>query len=300
MTPRSTNASYGPHFSQDSPLGNTNFDCAVFDFDAFAILEWNLPSLSTANFALNLDSNHGLVFDDFDRSRIVYHMRDIPIEISLPLPPPTELNRIIKQYFEYVSQITPWLHVSSFSVRTCPTDLLLLFLAIGDVFSSEKMLERWARQASAYLILQNVEEFENSRRVLPLLTVQALGMYAVELAYSGDPQKIARSMRYRVCIACACRDRLREEMEENKFDAEDSWVSWVSRESRRRTLTHPYYAEMSISLHLGLPPMLKLSDLTIPLTSSNEVWFAGSESQWQELYIMESRVQRAAVRSFAR
>jgi Fungal specific transcription factor domain len=276
------------------PPPSSDFDPFLFDLDAFALFEWNVPLLPVSSPLLRLDDNHALVFDDFDRSRLAHDLKNIPmlgVEMDPPLPVPAELTRMIKQYFEYVSQINCWFHVSSFSVRTCPTDLLLLLLAIGDVFSTHKTLERWARVASAYLMQQKVEEFENFGTPLPFATMQALSMYVCELAYSGDPQRIARSMRYRVCLASACRDMLREEREDSGTKADENWMDWIKRESRRRALFNIHHSEHSIELHLGFPSILKLSDFDMPLPCSNEVWFARSEAQWQELYFFESHVR---------
>lgn len=116
-----------------------------------------------------------------------------------------------------------------------------------------------------------VEQFKTFGHPVPLASIQALAMYIYELAFSGDPQGIVRSMRYRICLASACRDMLQEEIEEAGLNAEESWMSWIKRESRRRTLINIYYTEMSVSLHLGFPSLLKLSDLRMPLPCSNEV-----------------------------
>jgi hypothetical protein len=262
----------------------------LFDFDAFALLERNFPTFSSASINLDISNNHAIIFDEFDRSRLKYHLKDIPVEMNPPLPPPAQLTVIIRQYFEYISPISPMIHISSFSLRSCSIELLLLLLAVGDVYSTEKTVERWARTAAAYLLQKKVEQFEESGKPLSLETVQALNMHVTELAYSGNPQKIALSIRYRICLVGACRDLLQQDANETAED-DECWLSWIARETRRRTLVHSYTTDSIISLHLSQPPMLRLSELRIPLPCSNETWFAKSQSQWQELRLLESHNQ---------
>jgi Fungal specific transcription factor domain len=280
-----------------TPPATTNFNDTIsieqlFDFDAFALLEWDLPALSSPSLNLDLSSNHGLVFDEFDRSRLQYHLKDIPVEMNPPLPPPAQLTVMLRQYLEYISPISTVIHISSFNVRSCSIELLLLLLAVGDVYSIERTIERWARKAVAYLLKKKVEEFENSSEPLSLETVKALSMHVAELAYSGNPQKIALSTRYRICLVSACRDLLQQDANEI-IDDEECWLLWIARETRCRTLINAYAIDSTISLHLNQPPMLRLSELRIPLPCSNEAWFAKSQSQWQDLHLLECHVRNS-------
>jgi Fungal Zn(2)-Cys(6) binuclear cluster domain len=70
------------HINHGTSPATTNFNDTMtiehlFDFDAFALLEWNFPTLSSASVNLDINNNHPLVFDDFDRSRLEHDLKDI-------------------------------------------------------------------------------------------------------------------------------------------------------------------------------------------------------------------------------
>jgi hypothetical protein len=157
-----------------------------------------------------------------------------------------------------------------------------MLLAIGDLFSAKRTLEQWARQAAAFLHHKEVKQFEEDGVRLRLPTIQALTLCLPEFAYSGNPRKIARATRYRAVVASACRQMVQQELKNTYTPDDHDWPTWISREARRRTLLMICDLEISIACLVGLPQMLELYDLSIPLPCANEIWYAMSEHEWQD------------------
>ena len=141
------------------------FDLSAFEFDNFPTVTpfWPDPSFQSplANPLFHGSSSPDISFDDFDRSRILHDLNLVPLHCRGDLPSSTRLTTILRQYFQFVDPYTPCIHISSFSVKGCPTPYLLLLLAIGDVYSSNQSLERWARKAFRHLARREVDLFEN-------------------------------------------------------------------------------------------------------------------------------------------
>jgi hypothetical protein len=157
-----------------------------------------------------------------------------------------------------------------------------MLLAIGDLFSAKRTLEQWARKAAAFMHHKEVKQFQEDGVRLPLPTIQALTLCSPEFAYSGNARKIARATRYRAVVASACRQMVQQELKNTYTPDDHDWPTWISREARRRTLLMICDLEISIACLVGLPQMLELYDLSIPLPCANEIWYAMSEHEWQD------------------
>jgi hypothetical protein len=290
-SPKATHGSQASH----SPFDNNSalFDISAFDIDPFASMLpfWPDPLLLTpVNDPAYSESNQlsRIAFDDFDRSRLIHDLQDVPEHLKGHLPPPFHLTTLLRQYFTHVNPMLPFIHPASFSVQGCPTLYLILLLAIGDVYSAEKTVDPWARKTFRYLMRNAIDEYENSNQEFPITSIQALNMWVSELTYASDPTTILLANHCRVTLAHICQQLQAEEDRETKFNSpgygdETSWVIWIKRETRRRTLMSIYLTETSASMYLGAAPMLKLSELRVPLPESNEIWCADTYGQWQQL-----------------
>jgi len=277
-----------------SPFDNNSsfFDIGAFDIDPFASMLpfWPDPLLLTPVAGPTCcDTNQlsRIAFDDFDRSRLIHELQAVPQHLRGHLPPPFRLTTILHQYFTHVNPLLPFTHPPSFSVSSCPTLYLLLLLAIGDVYSEERTVDKWARKTFRYLMRNAIERYENSEEDFPITSIQALNMWVSELTYSSDPSTILLANHCRVTLAHICQQLQAEEDRESRIHApeygEASWVIWIQRETRRRTLMSIYLTETSASMYLGVAPMLKLSELRVPFPESNEIWCADTYEQWQQL-----------------
>ena len=81
-------------------------------------------------------------------------------------------------------------------------------------------------------------------------------MWVSELTYSADPSTILLANHCRVTLAHICQELQAEEDSESKanipdFGGQTSWVVWIRRETRRRTLMSIYLTETSASMYLG-------------------------------------------------
>ena len=285
-SPKATHGSQASH----SPFDNNSalFDISAFDIDPFASMLpfWPDPLLLTpVNDPAYSESNQlsRIAFDDFDRSRLIHDLQDVPEHLKGHLPPPFHLTTLLRQYFTHVNPMLPFIHPASFSVQGCPTLYLILLLAIGDVYSAEKTVDPWARKTFRYLMRNAIDEYENSNQEFPITSIQALNMWVSELTYASDPTTILLANHCRVTLAHICQQLQAEEDRETKFNSpgygdETSWVVWIKRETRRRTLMSIYLTETSASMYLGAAPMLKLSELRVPLPESNEIWCADTDN----------------------
>ena len=278
------------------------FDLSAFEFDDFPSVTpfWPDPTFHTPPSAplISLaNDNPGVVFDDFDRSRLLHDLALLPAECQGDLPSSVQLTTILHQYFQYVDPYTPIIHVPSFSVKSCPTVLLLLLLAIGDVYSADthQTLERWARKAFRFLVRKEIELFETSDYEIPLTTIQALAMWISELVYSGsgDSKTLLYAHHCRLTLAHACQSFLEEKPEQEGVDAA-SWISWIKRETTRRTMMLIYRTETMVTMYLGVPPLLKVSELKLPLPDCDELWYADSHSKW--LNIRQGKREETSLR----
>jgi hypothetical protein len=240
-----------------------------------------------------------IAFDDFDRSRLIHDLQAVPEDLKGHLPPPFHLTAILRQYFTHVNPLLPFIHPPSFSVQSCPTLYLLLLLAIGDVYSEEKTVDKWARKTFRFLMRNAIERYENGNEDLPITSIQALNMWVSELTYSSDPSTILLANHCRVTLAHICQHLQAEEDRETRSrspesEGETSWVVWIRRETRRRTLMSIYLTETSVSMYLGVAPMLKLSELRVPLPESKDIWCADTYEQWQQLR-QESHLEQSVL-----
>lgn len=262
----------------------------LFDIDPFPWLSsfWDDPLLTSPTQSPP-EFNPAIAFDDFDRSRLIHDLDLIPNFFKGKLPPCSQLTDVLRQYFQYVDPLMPVIHVPSFSVKNCPTLTLLLLLAIGDVYSSEQTLEQWARMAFRIMMRKEIEQFENGEIEMSLSSIQVLNMWVSELAYSGDSTLMLLATHCRVTLAHACQ-KLQQKEEENhtsSFDDESQWINWIKRESRRRTLMSIYLTDTSVSMYLGVAPMLKLSELKVPLPEHKDLWYADSYQTWLQCRSVE-------------
>jgi hypothetical protein len=288
----------GPVFEASPLTGERNLtealDLSCFDFDFFSILNNPDPIFFDETPKFVLPENHSLIFDDFDRSRLLLSLKQVPAESKGELPSSSRLTEILLQYFQNIAPLAPIPHIPSFNVRSCPPLFLLHLLGIGDKYSEERTIDQWARKAAQHLLRLEIEKHEQSAEPLPISLIQATSINVLELAYSGDSRRMLQATHYRVTLANACR-RLQEEEEENteiETDDEAGWILWIQRETRRRTLMQVYLNDMSLSMHHDLAPVLRISELNVTLPSSNELWYAESHEKWRTIRLSEKQLQR--------
>lgn len=266
------------------------FGLASFQFDSFPSLTpfWPDPLFHSPPETFSLDSQ-AMDFDDFDRSRVLHDLEDVPNPYKGDLPSCSQLSAILRQYFQYVSPYTPIIHVPSFGVKTCPTLFLLLLLAIGDVYSEHQTLEQWARHSFRYLLRFEVEKYENSDEELSLTTIQALSMWIYELVYvrSHEPKAMLQATHARVTLSHACQklqtDEERYRSRNQNGTDEIAWISWIRSETRRRLLMSIYMTETMVGMYLNVPPLLRVSQLKVSLPELDELWYAESHQKWQQI-----------------
>lgn len=263
------------------------FDLSAFEFDDFPFVTpfWPEPEFRTPpTIPLLSELNPAIAFDDFDRSRLIHDLAPLPNDCKGDLPPSSQLTRILHQYFEFVEPYTPTQHIPSFSVKSCPTNYLLLLLAIGDVYSKDQTVERWARKAFRYLVQREIELYENSSYHLPLTTIQGLQRWVAELSYSGDEKDVLYGSHCRLTLAHACRSLIAEqEGPDPTGDSAAAWITWIRRESIRRMLMAIYRGETAISTYLYQAPMVRVGELRVPLPDTDDLWYANSHQRWQQL-----------------
>ena len=264
--------------AQDEPAV---FDLSAFEFDDFPSITpfWPDPAFHSPPSQIT-GRDHSIAFDDFDRSRLIHDIANLPPDCRGDLPPSNQLTQILHQYFEYVDPYTPVVHVPSFSIKACTTPFLLILLAIGDVYSKQQTVERWARKAFRYLVRKEIDRFETSSEELSLSTIQALSMWISELTYSGDQKTMLVSAHCRLTLAHAIKTLVKELSEP---EVEECWITWIRRESIRRTLMVIYRTETGISMYLGGAPMVSVSELRVPLPDCDELWYAESGQKWQQI-----------------
>jgi hypothetical protein len=263
------------------------FDLSAFEFDNFPFVTpfWPEPEFRTPpTIPLLSELNPAIAFDDFDRSRLIHDLAPIPKDCKGELPSSNQLTTILHQYFQFVEPYTPTQHIPSFSVKSCPTNYLLLLLAIGDVFSKDQTVERWARKAFRYLIQQEIDLYEHSSYKLPLTTIQGLSRWISELSYSGDEKDVLYGAHCRLTLAHACESLIREQDgPEPTGDSAAAWITWIRRESIRRTLMAVFRGETAISTYLYRAPLVRVGDLRVPLPDTDDLWYANSHQRWQQL-----------------
>jgi len=265
------------------------FDLSAFEFDDFPSITpfWPEPAFHTPPMQpliAGLSESTSITFDDFDRSRLIHDLNSLPVDCRGDLPPSSQLTQILHQYFEYVDPYTPLIHLPSFSIKACSTPFLLILLAIGDVYSKNQTVERWTRRAFRFLVRREIERFENSAYELSLSTIQALAMWISELTYSGDEKTMLYAAHCRLTLAHACKSLIKEQEEpEPEGDDACSWISWIRRETIRRTLMTIYRTETGITMYLGGAPMVSVSELRVPLPDCDELWYADSHQKWLQI-----------------
>jgi hypothetical protein len=267
------------------------FDLSNFDLDAFPSLTpfWPDPLLrSPVSVSQNIYGAGdwpNLTFDEFDRTRLLYDMRSLPPELQGELPASHNLTAILRQYFQYVDPFCPFIHVPSFSIKSCSTPALIMLLATGDIYSQRRTVDVWAHDAFRYLLHFDLEKFENGEAELPTFTIQSLILSVSVMAFSVDAKKMLLASHQRVTMAHICHRLLELDEEERSFhqieeETEVGWLNWIRRETRRRILQVAHVIETSVSMYYGEPSMLRISELNIPLPESEDLWCAESHERW--------------------
>lgn len=267
--------------------------------DLFNIEEWNIdpfpsmvpfwpdPLTSPATVIPSPPDNHlqSIQFDTFDRSRLVHDLKEVPEELKGELPSSGELTVILRQYFQYVDALLPVFHLPSFSVKTCPSLMLLILLATGDVYSDHQTVEVWARKSFRYLVQKEIRKFDTGEGQLSPAVIRSLSMWVSELLFHGEPEDLLLAMHYRVIIYQACQILQHEDETDHPVDSNDetAWIHWIRTETRRRTVLSAYLQDTSLTVCTGLPGVQKLSELSIPLPEADALWYADSYDSWSEI-----------------
>lgn len=166
---------------------------------------WPDPPISNPSntIAFPVDHLNAVHFDAFDRSRLIHDLKQVPVDLKGELPSCVELTAILRQYFRYVDPLFPVIHLPSFSVRTCPSLMLLILLATGDVYSEVHTVEDRARQSFRYLMQEQIHSFDNGGSSFSLASICSLNMWVSELAFRGTSKDMMFATHCRVTVSQA-------------------------------------------------------------------------------------------------
>lgn len=271
----------------------SDFDLASFGIEFPSPPLFPDPLLSTPpqTSITAYSTSPSLSFDHFDRSRIQFDLRNLPADKKGELPSPHELSVILQQYFKYLDPFAPFIHLPSFSIKSCSTLQLVCLLALGDVYSPKRTFQ-WAQEAYRYMLKEECERHEADEIPLPLHIIQVLMMSLLTnvFQFPGKPSKMLLGMHHRITLAHACRQLRQIDREEREDHSEETeWLAWVQREARRRTLVAAYLIDTSVALQLRVAWVLRISELDVPIPESEDLWHAETQEKWKELHSLIPR-----------
>ncbi|KAK5663369.1 hypothetical protein OQA88_3797 [Cercophora sp. LCS_1] len=203
----------------------------------------------------------------------------------------------------HLCQVSAWIHYGSFSLNSQWPEWLAIAASQGAVLTPVPTLRRFGFALQEAVRLTIPDRFEeNNRKIADIGLVQALMMVQDVGLWSGNRRKMEIAechlsipiamMRYRGKFQrSAYRHIVVDASDEGKV-LEEKWKTWYEQESWKRLVFHAYLRDAQVSMTQFCNPSMSYAELTLPLPSTKELWFARTAEEFKESFL-KSRAAEA-------
>lgn len=196
----------------------------------------------------------------------------------------------------HACQVTGWIHFPTFKLNGQWHEWIAAAAAAGAVLAPYPTLRRFglALQESYRLTIPTKFE-EDHRSIRDLGLLQSLILTQDIALWSGNRHKMEIAECHLVIPVTMMRYRGRYQRSSypvipvNASDEgevlQEKWKKWVEHEQWKRLVFHAYHRDAQTSMTTLTNPAISYSELTLPLPTSRDLWFAKTAEEWKILYL---------------
>ncbi|KAI5459546.1 fungal-specific transcription factor domain-containing protein [Mariannaea sp. PMI_226] len=223
------------------------------------------------------------------------------------LPSADFLNLCIKLYFVRFNPVFPLLHAPSFRPSSENALLLLSVCSVGALFmgsASAAMQGRRIFQMLNKAILASWDSYirRDSREVLSLVQAATIGQTFGML--SGQPSDLCMTESFHGTVIAWARQGGFFKMKEPTtvfpddlgISQEEIWKTWAHTEEAARLVLGLYVHDSEFATTFHHEPLLRHRLDSLPLCSSDDIFFAPNPSEWHRLLELERDANTNTVR----
>lgn len=229
------------------------------------------------------------------------HTKVLPL--GFVVPSKHTMSRYTEGYFRGFHEHFPFVHPPTMALDTLAPELLLAMIGMGAIFRVEKRKGYELYLASKSIVMHHLEQ----RSRMPVVGLANSSVSGVECGSEHEVDdhgpcshgmQILQSLIILMSMATwaeapAVRDALAmgsqlamltRELglsQPDEIIGRCSWVDWIQREERRRTLFVSYILLNLTSITFDVPPLLANNEIRLSLPHCNTEWTKPSAGEWQ-------------------
>ncbi|KAJ0416731.1 hypothetical protein BJY00DRAFT_325986 [Aspergillus carlsbadensis] len=214
-------------------------------------------------------------------------------------PSPELLDRLVRYYLTVpFASPNQWIHMSTFSTKTCRPEVLLAMAAAGAVLTPDPALRKLGYAMQEVLRHQLPAVYEGDNTLIKDLELQQAFLVGLEIGlWSGNSRKMELCESERHALITIIRRR-------GLFDAarypqitvhpsdsgerlDNKWRLWVRAESNKRLVYRLWQHDTQCSTVLLTGPLISYAELSLPLPSCSMLWNAPNAEQWRDVFCLQ-------------
>ncbi|OJJ48597.1 hypothetical protein ASPZODRAFT_150792 [Penicilliopsis zonata CBS 506.65] len=213
------------------------------------------------------------------QGRLLEALRILPPEILVSsFFYPANLARFFELYFENYHHHFPILHKPTLDPTKAPPLLITAIITLGSTLSSDAGHFEMATKIhdSLRYIVFNTADFEPPASLWCIQTL--LLIQAHENLFSTRKHSQLAHIFHGAIITLMKRGVSYSNREVTNL--EDSWYQWIESQSCNRTAFFGFIMDAQQSFMFGLPCILSVQDLRLPLPCHDSLWESGNAEEW--------------------
>ncbi|KAF5019022.1 hypothetical protein F66182_8972 [Fusarium sp. NRRL 66182] len=194
--------------------------------------------------------------------------------ISSSFPSSDILDIMLHVFFtSHMDQVSEWIHFPTFKLNEQEPEWIAGAVAAGAVLTPIPTLRKfgYALQESAIVLGQDTGLWSGNRRKMEIAECH-VNIPATMMRYRG---KFQRSSYPLISVDSADEGPILEQ----------KWRSWVTMEKWKRFVFHLFLRDSQQSMAALTNPVMSYAELTLPLPSSKELWYARTAKEWKHVYL---------------
>lgn len=196
----------------------------------------------------------------------------------------------------HMCQVSSFIHYPTFSLNNQWPEWLAMAASAGAVLAPVPTLRRFGFALQEAVRITVPARFEeNNKTIADISLVQALIMVQDVGLWSGNRRKMEIAechlnipiamMRYRGKFQRSHYPQLVIEPTDEGKVLEEKWKKWSELEAWKRLVYHAFLRDAQVSMTQFNNMSMSYSELTLPLPSSKELWFAKTAEEFKRRYL---------------
>ncbi|KAL3419399.1 hypothetical protein PVAG01_09620 [Phlyctema vagabunda] len=205
------------------------------------------------------------------------------------------LSYFVRCYVQDFQPVLPFLHPSTFNVKTTNWLLVLAMAAIGSHYAEDDYSDAYILAMHEFLrrIIINLEITEEDSKFDHVTFAQVRILSCIGPMYCGDERllRLAKNTHHHLVKFCAdvwSNSPSDPESMELSSDPNQDWKTWYESEMRRRVGYSIWLLDTMWAFHFQMRPRLSLQDAKLPVPCQEVLWEAQTAREWQQLYSCSS------------